>query len=345
MHVYTASGNAYQRLEANANSTRSANLYWAKKSDGSTLRSYVGSTGDASKMEIVTSTNDDIHLYTNNDPTNKGIMLKADGKVGVAITSPGAQFSVSGPASLVNLGGGATGSAALYINSTSGHTGELFQLLKNGSEKMQMDNDGRLGIGTNNPGFYLHVVGGTRFAGSENATHGQVSVHGTSGGDAQIAFVTDANGRAIYVDNDDVNKMKFSTGYGKGVAGKEIVMDNNAQLGIGTTSPGAKLHIVKASVPAANTTDTDELVRFGVDGNAHGRIDLHTTSKQSTRRTTVFRTENNDNLGFGYNAYHMGTLDIGRVDQGYTWNGYNGCLLYTSPSPRDVEESRMPSSA
>ena len=25
--------------------------------------------------------------------------------------------------------------------------------------------------------------------------------------------------------------------------------------------------------------------------------------------------------------------------------GYYGCLLYTSPSPRDVEESRMPSSA
>ena len=25
--------------------------------------------------------------------------------------------------------------------------------------------------------------------------------------------------------------------------------------------------------------------------------------------------------------------------------GVNGCLLYTSPSPRDVEESRMPSSA
>ena len=26
-------------------------------------------------------------------------------------------------------------------------------------------------------------------------------------------------------------------------------------------------------------------------------------------------------------------------------NGSNLCLLYTSPSPRDVEESRMPSSA
>ena len=29
----------------------------------------------------------------------------------------------------------------------------------------------------------------------------------------------------------------------------------------------------------------------------------------------------------------------------YSLGTPNGCLLYTSPSPRDVEESRMPSSA
>ena len=34
------------------------------------------------------------------------------------------------------------------------------------------------------------------------------------------------------------------------------------------------------------------------------------------------------------------------VDSGYTRRAlYDPCLLYTSPSPRDVEESRMPSSA
>ena len=27
------------------------------------------------------------------------------------------------------------------------------------------------------------------------------------------------------------------------------------------------------------------------------------------------------------------------------YKSYNGCLLYTSPSPRDAHESRMPSSA
>ena len=27
------------------------------------------------------------------------------------------------------------------------------------------------------------------------------------------------------------------------------------------------------------------------------------------------------------------------------WDNWNGCLLYTSPSPRDLSTSRMPSSA
>ena len=33
------------------------------------------------------------------------------------------------------------------------------------------------------------------------------------------------------------------------------------------------------------------------------------------------------------------------IDDNLSENLYNSCLLYTSPSPRDVEESRMPSSA
>jgi len=41
-------------------------------------------------------------------------------------------------------------------------------------------------------------------------------------------------------------------------------------------------------------------------------------------------------------------LDVkdGRVVKGVNFVGLrDACLLYTSPSPRDVEESRMPSSA
>ena len=44
---------------------------------------------------------------------------------------------------------------------------------------------------------------------------------------------------------------------------------------------------------------------------------------------------------------HLGIpLEIDSIQTYDDWtNQFNTCLLYTSPSPRDVEESRMPSSA
>ena len=45
-------------------------------------------------------------------------------------------------------------------------------------------------------------------------------------------------------------------------------------------------------------------------------------------------------------AQHGGVIGIGKLVHSYphSWRS-KACLLYTSPSPRDVEESRMPSSA
>ena len=48
----------------------------------------------------------------------------------------------------------------------------------------------------------------------------------------------------------------------------------------------------------------------------------------------------------GYEFESLGSLDLDtEVDElDDIWSN-DGCLLYTSPSPRDVEECRMPSSA
>ena len=45
----------------------------------------------------------------------------------------------------------------------------------------------------------------------------------------------------------------------------------------------------------------------------------------------------------GFAHYHVTKM----IPQKYRniWHGYNICLLYTSPSPRDLSTSRMPSSA
>ena len=47
-----------------------------------------------------------------------------------------------------------------------------------------------------------------------------------------------------------------------------------------------------------------------------------------------------------YLAKEHNLKNIAVVEKGWIGGGNTGsCLLYTSPSPRDVEESRMPSSA
>ena len=96
LHVYSSSGNTYAKLESNANNTRSALLPYAKKSDGSAITGFIGVVGDANKMEVATTTNDPIHFYTNNNPTNNGIFLKADGNVGIGTDSPGSKLEIFG---------------------------------------------------------------------------------------------------------------------------------------------------------------------------------------------------------------------------------------------------------
>ena len=50
----------------------------------------------------------------------------------------------------------------------------------------------------------------------------------------------------------------------------------------------------------------------------------------------------NVGMGISMNALYVGLAIIFAIEANAIWGN---CLLYTSPSPRDVEESRMPSSA
>ena len=47
----------------------------------------------------------------------------------------------------------------------------------------------------------------------------------------------------------------------------------------------------------------------------------------------------------GYGGAETGCYDLAHYLAENSFGSYLVCLLYTSPSPRDVEESRMPSSA
>ena len=71
------------------------------------------------------------------------------------------------------------------------------------------------------------------------------------------------------------------------------------------------------------------------------------------RKLELKDKENWSKLYNGYADFYKVPMNKGTLDTLWGWiqdvthdvNGICFCLLYTSPSPRDVEESRMPSSA
>ena len=77
--------------------------------------------------------------------------------------------------------------------------------------------------------------------------------------------------------------------------------------------------------------DLQYLVRKGREGAAIDPLDPHL-------QHAVVQTGAN-----GIVAAQLGPVEI--LFEGQILTLLEGCLLYTSPSPRDVEESRMPSSA
>ena len=63
-----------------------------------------------------------------------------------------------------------------------------------------------------------------------------------------------------------------------------------------------------------------------------------------TKNTTEILTKNVGLFAIACTMYLVCGYQF-MYDGGYFLSGVTTCLLYTSPSPRDVEESRMPSSA
>ena len=97
---------------------------------------------------------------------------------------------------------------------------------------------------TNSIATKLPLAGGT-MSGNLTITKAAPIIHMRatgSGSDSELKFQTASNGRGMYLDESDSNKLKIYDGSGKGTAG-EFTIDNTGQVGIGTTSPAAKLDV------------------------------------------------------------------------------------------------------
>ncbi|MDI3474078.1 MAG: hypothetical protein PWR30_401, partial [Candidatus Woesearchaeota archaeon] len=116
-----------------------------------------------------------------------------------------------------------------------------------------MDTNGKVGIGTTSPGAKLDILGGDVFI---------------SNGDSGLYFVASDDSKRSYIMGDHEGSVgddelilgsyygKVSLATGSGGANKRLTVLNNGNVGIGTTSPGAKLDVNGSAIIYDRTAGT-----------------------------------------------------------------------------------------
>ena len=210
---------------------------------------------------------------------NERMCIDSDGLVGIGTSNPQQKMHIHEPSggqvvlAITNTDTGSTNNSGLHIGLDGSENGFLFHkpntdfiFATNNTERMRIDSDGNVGIGTNAPESILHLSAATASAditdpiklkihnrtGAENwsltqpwgllefdtndsgtAGHGPVAGIGcrfetANGGDSSICFYTDnATG------NDTV----------LGSANERMCIDSDGNVGIGTNAPGSLLHV------------------------------------------------------------------------------------------------------
>ena len=144
---------------------------------------------------------------------------------------------------------------------------------------------GKVGIGTESPNSNLDIIQTTdgsavRIYGYDDrsAEYLRISDNGSSGVYGATGNVKLESGGSGYVFLDSNNDVFFDVGSSgfnfrfRDGAGNELVrIKGNGNVGIGTTSPSAKLHLAGAGAPDIRIQDTDGTNQYGDRGHNNGQ--------------------------------------------------------------------------
>ena len=283
--------------------------------------------------------------------SDRGLMLQASSNLSAGDVLPGITLNpntnVDRPrAGIAGVSNGGTSGMDLIFMTRYAADGSQ---LTSSDERFRITSGGKFGFGTDSPDQMVHIHKGS--AGSvtstsntvltlENSTTNVLQFLNPNNTAAQVRFGDPQDDGSGFIEySHAANTMSFGV-YGP----TRMQIDSNGHLGIAVAS-GTQLANSKQLTLRPTNDDGIRFIRPG-DGNNSPNIhlDLTTTTSGSAfpsgeAYTTKYKTMNCDQI---FETYEGGGTG-GNIS--FRTQSSSGCLLYTSPSPRDVEEYRMPSSA
>ena len=263
------------------------------------------------------TTNNLLVLGPGLDPdTTSGIFVKGNGNIGIAEDNPTRKLDVSGDVlgNAFMLRGNTTASPSIQAQMFRPADNTLAFATDGNNERLRIDSSGHVIIA--NAGY------GTA---DTNADNFQVKTTSSSSSCGLSILSADNQNSTLYFGNASDSKHA------------EIVWSDASNLFlIGTSNAGA-------SIKFRTANQTDALLI-----TSQGRIGLNgvvPTSSHANVTSSIHLADSNTILSRTGNQYFALYQNLKQTSADVTRYLVNGCLLYTSPSPRDVEECRMPSSA
>lgn len=259
---------------------------------------------------------DAFSIYT---AASTAMRIDSSGKVGIGTTSPSKKLEISASSAEAGIALSSSGrtlvmtsheqsgvSQATKIGTTSNH--EL-RIITNDTERMRIDSSGRVIIG-HDSSYGVADADDLQVGDNTNSAERGISIGSTTAGN--IAFADSADSRAgllQYAHSD--NSLRF---FVSGVsAGERMRIDSSGQVGIGTTSPGAKLGVAGH-------------VRLGNQFNGDGTTGIVSTNGVYIGTNHGSTTSTVTALQIG--GYPASPSYSGSPDQAIVLDGWSGSTVY-----------------
>lgn len=182
-----------------------------------------------------------------------------------------------------------------------------------GSERLRINADGKMGIGTSSPSATFHIQNANTTGAADPASNSLPSIYlyntnsastsansilalrtnGSAGGNPFVSFdISGIRGYSMGIDNGDADKFKIIPNWNfTSLNGPILTVDNDSRVGIGTASPSRRLHVQSSDNTSvyieSTTSDNNGMMVLNANTNQYWGNGYHEFIMFQRQGTTI----------------------------------------------------------